>query len=272
MIRQPAVAGQFYYFDNEMLDKQVRELVNTDLPRKHVKGIVSPHAGLMYSGKVAGEVYSRIKTPDTFILLGPNHSGFGPDFSIMTEGLWKMPFGDVRIDSLVAKEIYKSTDLIDDDMQAHSREHSLEVQLPFMQYFGDGFQIIPIAIKHYTPSNDFLELCMELGSTIANVLNKLDMKFTIVASTDFTHYESQEKAMENDQAAIDAILNLDPKTLFKVVKNRSISMCGYAPVAIMLSACLNMGATSAELVKYMTSGDIVNDYSQVVGYGGLIVD
>jgi AmmeMemoRadiSam system protein B len=271
MIRQPAVAGQFYYYEPEMLEAQVRECLEFDVPRVDAKGVVSPHAGLMYSGKVAGAVYSRINTPDTFIILGPNHSGFGAEFSIMTEGVWRMPFGEVRIDSTIAKEVFKHSGLLKEDQLAHAREHSLEVQLPFMQYLGKEFQIVPIVMRHYPPTEDYLEMCGELADAIASVVGDVGSKITLVASTDFTHYEPQAVAEENDQAAINAILGLDAGKLFNEIRKRDISMCGYGPVAVTLQVCGKLGSERGELVKYMTSGDTTGDYSQVVGYGGVII-
>jgi len=272
MIRRPAVAGQFYPAEPSMLDAQVRECLDLSVKRKEdALGCVCPHAGYMYSGKVAGAVYSRISVPETVVILGPNHTGWGGDFSIMTEGVWNMPFGDARIDSAIAKDIFKNSRFMSEDIMAHQREHSVEVQLPFLQYYSKTFQFVPIAVKHYVPEEGYLKMCSDVANAIASALSKLKSKFTIIASTDFTHYESQKRAEENDNAAINAILDLDAKRLFEEVNNRDISMCGYGPVAITIMACKKLGAKKAELVKYMTSGDTTRDYSEVVGYAGLII-
>ena len=272
IVRTPAVSGSFYYHDKGMLFEQVGECVNPKAKKIEACGIVVPHAGFMYSGKVAGAVYSQIKMPDTFVILGPNHTGFGGDFSLMPSGTWRMPLGDVRIDSNLAEGVVKNSRFIDLDDSAHLREHSIEVQLPFMQYFSDRFQIVPIAVRHYPPKQDFLEACIDVGNAIAEAVKGLKELVVIVASTDFTHYESQKKAEENDKSALDAILALDAKRLFKEVDERDISMCGYGPVAVMLTACIKLGCSKARLVKYMTSGDTTGDYRQVVGYGGVIIE
>jgi AmmeMemoRadiSam system protein B len=271
MIRQPAVAGQFYSGSVDGLKKQVESCIEPDAVKEDAIGIVSPHAGYMYSGSVAGAVYSRIKTPDTFIILGPNHHGMGAEFGIMTDGVWRMPFGEVRVDSILAKELFKHSKHLEEDAFSHQREHSLEVQIPFMQYFSEDFQIVPISMRHYAPEPGFLKVCEEIGGEIAEVVSKVKSRVTMVASTDFTHYEPQRVAELNDRAALDAITSLDAERLFREIRERDISMCGYAPVAVTITACRKLGATKAELVKYMTSGDTTGDYSAVVGYGGVII-
>jgi AmmeMemoRadiSam system protein B len=272
MIRSPAVAGQFYSGSVKGLKEQVEGCIERSAEKSDALGVVCPHAGLMYSGKVAGAVYSRINVPDTYVMLGPNHYGMGPDFSIMTEGVWRMPFGEVKVDSLVAKEIFRHTKHLEEDQFSQEREHSLEVQLPLMQYFGSAFQIVPLSLKHYEADDSFLNICEEIGNGLAKALSVVKSKITIVASSDLTHYEPKEKAQANDQAAMDAIVALDAKRLFREVRERDISMCGYAPVAVMLTACRKLGAKKARIVKYMNSGDTTGDYSSVVGYGGLIVE
>jgi len=271
MIRNPAVAGQFYPGSVRGLVEEVRSCVEPDAVKTDAFGLVCPHAGYMYSGKVAGAVYSRINMPDTFIIIGPNHYGLGSDFSIATAGVWRTPLGEVRVDSLLASEILKNSKHLDEDPFAQEREHSLEVQIPFMQFFSKEFQIIPINIRHYEPDESFLQMCRDIGSGIARVVSGAGCKVTVVASTDFTHYEPQSVAREKDMAALDAIVALDATRLFRVVRERDISMCGFAPVAVTITACKLLGAKKAQLVKYMTSGDTTGDYSSVVGYGGVII-
>jgi hypothetical protein len=174
MIRNPAVAGQFYSSSAKALIEDVKGMLEEVDEKVDAKGIVSPHAGLIYSGKVAGAVYSRIKSPDTYILIGPNHQGIGPDFGMIREGLWNMPLGEVKVDKLLADEIFKHSSLIEDDPFVQGREHSLEVQLPFMQYFSDSFQIVPITVLHYSPDENFLKSCVQVGETIAKAVSALD--------------------------------------------------------------------------------------------------
>lgn len=271
MIRNPAVAGQFYYHDPKLLIEQIEECIDKNAKRLKVFGVLSPHAGYMYSGKVAGSVLSSIEMADTFVILGPNHTGLGSRFAICRDGLWKMPLGDVRIDSNLADEILKNSKFLDDDLLAHESEHSIEVQIPFLQYLGGNFQIVPITVMHYSPDENFLKICEDTGNAIATAIKNLKETVTIIASSDLTHYEPQDEANRKDKAALDAILELNPEKLFKVIRELNISMCGFGPAAIMLFACKKLGAKNTRLVKYMTSGDTTRDYRQVVGYGGVLV-
>lgn len=271
MIRNPAVAGQFYYYDLQMLSNQITELVDLNADKKEVLGVLSPHAGYMYSGQVAGAVLSRLKIPDTFVILGPNHTGLGAEYSIFNEGIWRMPFGDVLIDSNLAKEILMNSKFLAADSFAHQREHSIEVQIPFLQYFDKKFQIVPITMSHYHPDENFLEVCGDIGSAIAAGIQKTNERVVIIASSDLTHYEPQSAAEKKDKIALDAILELNPEKLFKKIRELGISMCGFGPTASMLYACKNLGAKNSELIRYMTSGDATKDYGAVVGYAGALI-
>lgn len=266
MDREAVVAGQFYPGSEEALEKQIKGFIDEEAEREEVRGVVSPHAGYIYSGKVAGAVYSRIVPVETFILLGPNHTGRGSPFSIMTDGTWKTPLGSVEIDSDMAKGILSESQNLEDDEKAHSYEHSLEVQLPFLQYLKRDFCFVPIIL-----SPAALSIYREIGEAIARVIKTKKTKTIVIASSDMTHYESQKSAEEKDKEAIKAILELDEGKLLEKVKGLNISMCGYAPVATTLVACKELGAEKAELIQYMTSGDTSGDYSAVVGYAGIII-
>ena len=266
MIRRPAVAGSFYEERPERLLAQIREFIQEDQPKEETLGAVVPHAGFIYSGKVAGAVYSRLLFPETFVILGPNHTGLGAGASIMAYGEWDMPLGAVKINSDLAQAILRSSRTLKDDHMGHMREHSVEVQLPFLQYFGQAFDFVPISLY----SHEF-GVCQDVGSAIASALKDYPGKVTLLASTDMSHYVPQEVAESNDKLAIDAILNLDPKGLHETVLKNRISMCGFAPTTAALVAAKKLGATSATLVRYMTSGDINRDYRQVVGYAGLLI-
>lgn len=266
MRRVPAVAGKFYYDSPKMLQSQVKRYIEEGLRREKVIGIMSPHAGLMYSGAVAGAVYSRIEFPRTFILIGPNHTGLGKPLSIMASGEWEMPNGVVTVDGFLATNIMDASSQIEEDPVAHLREHSLEVQIPFMQYFSKDFSIVPIVMMLTD-----LDSCLEVGRAVAEAVRKTSYPTVVVASSDMTHYEPDSMARQKDKKAIDKVLALDPEGLHKVVKKERISMCGYAPTVAMLKASLLLGAKSAELVKYSTSGDTSRDYSYVVGYAGVLV-
>jgi len=274
MLRQPAVAGYFYQGTAEALRSQVRSFVTPDLHRIPALGILSPHAGLMYSGSVAGAVYSHIKLPDTFVLIGPNHTGLGAPVSLMAKGRWETPLGSVLIDELLAGSILGKSRLIREDSLAHLKEHSLEVQLPFIQYFKPTFKIVPVQMM-----DTRLETCLDLGKAIADAIverrstrgGEEDAGVLIVASSDMSHYVSAETAKRKDHLAIKEILKLDAEALYSVVREEDISMCGYGPAVAMISACNLLGATTAKLVKYTNSGEVSGDFDKVVGYAGIVV-
>lgn len=266
MIRKPAVAGQFYYDSPEMLSFQVERYIEQGQNKEKVIGILSPHAGFMYSGAVAGAVYSRIEFPHTFVIIGPNHTGLGRPISIMSSGKWEMPGGIVEIDSALSEKILDASKHIEEDSDAHLREHSLEVQIPFMQFFSKDFKIVPIVMMV-----SGLESCIETGRTIAEAIKATPYPVVIVASSDMSHYEPDSEARKKDKQAIERILALDPEGLFSTVLEKRISMCGYAPAVAMLKASLILGAKSTVFVKYMTSGDVSGDYFRVVGYAGVLI-
>lgn len=262
-IRKPAVAGQFYPGIEGSLRKSIEKMVTKVEKKIRAIGIVSPHAGYMYSGPVAGELYSNIEIPDICIILGPNHTGMGRPYAINTEGSWETPLGEVQIESILGKEILNASRLIEEDSVAHRFEHSIEVQVPFLQYFKPDIKIVPIVIGG--------ERFDEIGQAIADSIKKYSKDVLIIASSDMTHYEPHESATKKDNLAIEAILRLDEKDLMQRITKHRISMCGYGPTSIMLIACKLLGAKQARLIRYMTSGDTSGDYSAVVGYAGLAV-
>lgn len=266
MRRKPAVAGQFYHATSAKLSHQVQQYVINNLPKEHAIGILSPHAGLVYSGSVAGEVYSRITTPETFLLMGPNHTGIGSNIAIMSQGEWEIPTGVFKIDEILARRILTNVPLVSSDAQAHIFEHSIEVQLPFIAYFSRESKIVPLTIMSAT-----IEECRSLGEGIAKSIKETDYPVVIVASSDMSHYVSDDTARKKDKMAIDRTLSLDPEGLFNVVMKERITMCGYLPATIMLFAAKSLGAREARLVRYTTSGEVSGDYDQVVGYAGIII-
>jgi len=266
MIRHPIVAGQFYPGTPSQLKEMIRGMVDETAEKEEVIGLVSPHAGYIYSGPVAGATISRIKFKDTFIIMGPNHTGGGKPLSIMTEGVWKTPLGDVEIDSELAKQILATSSHLQEDPLAHQYEHSVEVQLPFLQYFKPDIRLVPIVLSYYSTAS-----FKEIGKELATAIKALNREVVIIASSDMTHYEPQESAQRKDSRAIEAILDLNEDELLKRVEELNISMCGYAPAVVLISAAKELGATGAELVKYQTSGDTSGDYSAVVGYAGIII-
>lgn len=265
-VRKPAVAGYFYPKDPVRLAEMIERLMDRTSRIEKAIAVVSPHAGYMYSGYVAASVYARVYIPDVIVILGPNHTGVGYPISVMSRGTWDMPFGPVPVEEELAILILESCEYAKEDYSAHAAEHSIEVQIPFIQYFRRDISIVPIVIgtRNY-------EACKELGIAIGEAVKNYPKEVLIVASTDFSHYEPQKVAVQKDQTAINAILELDPERLYTVVEEFDISMCGVMPTVSTIIASKVLGATKAELVKYMTSGDITGDYEQVVGYGGIII-
>ena len=266
MVREPVVAGQFYPGSPSQLKTMIQGMVDEQAIKEEVIGLVSPHAGYIYSGPVAGAVISRIKFKDTFIIIGPNHTGRGEPLSIMTQGTWETPLGEVEIDSELGKQILATSSHLQEDSMAHQYEHSIEVQLPFLQYFKEDIKIVPIVLAY--SSGDTYK---EIGKELAQAIKDLNKEVVILASSDMTHYEPQESAQRKDNKAIEAILDLDEAELLQRVSELNISMCGYAPAVCLISAAKELGATTAELIKYQTSGDVTGDYAAVVGYAGIVI-
>ncbi len=266
MIRSSIVAGQFYPGSSDGLKKKIEAMVDDRVEKVEAIGLVSPHAGYIYSGAVAGAVISRVKFKDTFVMLGPNHTGRGKAFSIMTKGARETPLGEVEIDSELGKLILDSSSYLEEDHVAHQFEHSLEVQVPFLQYFKPGVRIVPIVLTHASGTT-----YKKIGRELASAIKKSKRGVVILASSDMSHYEPHETARNKDRQAIDAMLDLDEDELLRRVDELNISMCGYAPVAVLISAAKELGAKKAELVRYQTSGDTSGDYSSVVGYAGILV-
>jgi len=239
--------------------------VDRESEKSRAVALVAPHAGFEYSGKVAGAVFSSAHLPERFVIMGPNHRGGIKRFAIVAQGAWETPFGDVPIEESLAKLIKKNTTLVEEDEYSHSQEHSLEVQLPFIQYFIKAFSIVPLAIASLAT---FLEL-EELGKAVANAIKDIGEEVLIISSTDMSHYVSQSEAREKDFMAIEKILQLDAQGLYDVVKSESISMCGYQPTTAALIAAKHLGAKKADLIKYETSGDVTGNHSEVVGYAGI---
>jgi hypothetical protein len=278
-MRKPAVAGSFYPGSFTGLQRQIEDCFRHPLgpgalpgegksTERHTLGLVSPHAGYIYSGPVAANGFSRIaaeKKPATVVIVGPNHRGLGAAVAVGRERSWQTPLGSVDIDAAVGEAVISAGHWAKWDDVAHSMEHSLEVQVPFLQYiYGPEFRIVPIAMVIQE-----LDVAQDLGQAIAAALKGKDG--LVIASTDFSHYESQASASRKDHMALEAILNLDPARLEKTANSENISMCGPGPVMAMIAACQALGAKNASLLRYATSGDITGDHSQVVGYASVAV-
>ena len=275
-IRYPAVAGRFYPADPQLLHSEVRTyLSQTSAPQSQTTsqhdpiralGCIAPHAGYMYSGHVAGAVFAELQIPELCVVLCPNHTGMGHPLAINSEGAWETPLGDVPIDSEFAAALKQRFPLLQEDRAAHRNEHAAEVELPFLQVRRQRLRFVPIAL-----GTAQFEILAQLGEILADVIGLYKSQVLIVASSDMNHYESDPVTRVKDRTAIEPILRLDPRGLYDVVTQQHVSMCGFGPAVAMLTAAKKLGASSARLVKYATSGDISGDRDLVVGYAGIIV-
>ncbi|MFC1888432.1 AmmeMemoRadiSam system protein B [Thermodesulfobacteriota bacterium] len=266
MLRKSAVDGSFYPASPEILGKEIRAMITEGGKKEHALGVVSPHAGYVYSGKVAGEVLSDVTITPTVVVLGVNHRGIGSRASIMTSGRWETPLGMIDIDEALAGRILKESPALNDDPDSHAYEHSLEVQLPFLQILRPDFKLVPITFQMLKYDD-----CATVASAIAKAVADSGHDVLIVASSDMTHFETAENARRKDELAIDRILDRDPKGLFNVVTRNNISMCGMIPTTIMLSTTDALGAKKARMVRYTNSGEVTGDMTNVVAYTGIIV-
>ncbi len=265
-MRAPAVAGQFYPGRKSELENMLAEMMPPTAEHKAVFGVMSPHAGYIYSGRTAAATLSGVDIPQEVVILGPNHHGRGHAAAVYAHGGWSMPLGTVPIAESLANAILTGCPYMADDIVAHRYEHSLEVQVPFLQKLNPEVQIVPICIGPLP-----LKVLLSLGDCLATVIKDRPVRPLVLASTDMTHYESGRVAKQKDSMALDRILNMDPEGLYNVVRDNRISMCGVLPVVVMLRAAVALGYSQAELVDYCNSGDVTGDQSEVVGYAGVRV-
>jgi MEMO1 family protein len=277
VIRHPAVAGRFYPADPRDLEARVRQFVAEAPSNQQEKSdggkscarnalaCLVPHAGYVFSGGVAGAVYARLNFPRRIIILGPRHRPRGADFAINTGGAWETPLGRVEIDSELANLLVVVCPLLVNDEVAHRIEHSIEVQLPFLQVLAADFRFVPIAIG----TLDF-EMLTLLGHALAHVITGMGEPVLLIASSDMNHYEPDEITRAKDHLAIEQMLTLSAGGLYDTVRREKISMCGCGPAVAIITAALDLGATDAELVRYTTSSDVLGDREDVVGYAGMI--
>ena len=263
MDREPAVAGRFYSGDPERLARDVAELLGPPTPAAPAVGVLAPHAGYLYSGGVAGATYARVEVPARALVLCPNHTGSGARVSLWPDGGWRTPLGRVPIDPDLTAAL-RSCPLVEDDRAAHRQEHALEVQLPFLRARRPDVAIAALCLGPLSADQ-----AVELGEAVARAVRTHPA--LLVASSDMSHYVSAEEAFEKDHHALDRFLALDARGLHDTVRREDISMCGVVPATVMLAAARELGARSAELVRYANSGDVTGDRESVVGYAGAIV-
>lgn len=274
-MRNPAVAGQFYPSKAEDIKKQIEGCflhpVGPGKPPEALElnidiiACIVPHAGYVYSGPEAAHVYyklSKQKRPERVVILGPNHTGYGSAVATSKEA-WATPLGEIKVDEAIADFLWKKCNIIDLDEMSHRYEHSIEVQLPFLQYIYKEFKLVPISMGMQD-----LEISQEIASCLSK-LSKIEDTL-IIATSDFTHYEPREVAEKKDRKAIENILKMDEKEFINTVHDLNISICGYGPIATCIAAAKKLGAKRAELLKYGTSGDITGDNSSVVAYAGIV--
>jgi hypothetical protein len=266
MIRESAVAGQFYPGDPEDLRATIGAFIQTPPSLLEARAVVVPHAGYIYSGAVAGEVFSSVRLPNRMILLGPNHTGRGAPLALAPAGTWETPFGEARIDAELNEILKSEYPEIQEDPAAHRFEHGLEVQIPFLQVLCPEFTFSAICVR----TLDYTAL-ETLGHAMARTIASQKNPVLLIASSDMTHYETRENAARQDKFAIDHVLAIDPAGLYRTVLEKRISMCGFAPAVAVLVACRDLGATSARLVRYTNSGEASGDYGSVVAYAGLAI-
>lgn len=266
MIRPAAVAGRFYPSEAEILSKQIAGFQPAEQQKASALGCVVPHAGYMYSGPVAGAVYASIEIPQRCILLGPRHFPRGEPMAILTRGSFATPLGEAQIDEELAAALAHECPRLREDAVAHEREHSLEVQIPFLQSLARNFRFVPVVL-----ATDRYGAVEELGRAVAKVIGAAAEPVLAIASTDMNHYENDAITRVKDNLAIERILALDPRGLFDTVRREGITMCGYGATTALLVAMRELGATDARLVRYATSGDASGDREQVVGYAGIVI-
>jgi len=264
--REPAVAGAFYPNTASALEQELRQLVTISEERHQLLACIAPHAGYVYSGGVAGELYGHLELPRRIIVLGPNHTGVGARIAVAPHSSWKSPLGEQAVDVELARLLVERSSDATLDENAHWREHSLEVQIPFLLARRSDVEFVPICLSHLG-----LDQCLDLGRTLAQLIDDLGEEVGLVASSDMSHYLDEGQARTLDRMAIDAALERDPKSLYETVHREGITMCGVVPATVVIEAANRLGATDAHLVAYATSGDVSGDRSSVVGYAGVCV-
>lgn len=265
-VRMPAVAGQFYPGTRETLERAIRSYTNVRGEKLNALGCVVPHAGYIYSGEVAGAVYGRLNLPNRYIILCPNHTGLGPPLGIMSMGSWLTPLGKVLLDGPLAEQLKSEMAQLTEDTDSQRHEHAVEVQLPFLQMLKNDISFVPIAV-----GTSRFEALKGLGEAMGRVIAAQAEPILIIASSDMNHYETDSTTRIKDRKAIDRILALDPAGLYDVIVHQHVTMCGYGPAIAMLTATKQLGAKSAQLIRYATSGDVSGDRDAVVGYAGIVV-
>jgi len=265
VIRSPAVAGSFYPASPEALEKTVEDLLGPARGDRRVRAVVAPHAGYVYSGRIAGEVYAGVHVPDLCVVLCPNHTGAGARRSLDADETWRTPLGDVPVDEALTRALVGRAGLVK-DTRAHAREHALEVHLPFLQRKNPRVRIVPLCLGGIGA-----DACIEIGAAIADAVAHAGAEVLVIASTDMSHYIPADEAAKLDRMALDRVEALDAPGLYRTVADNDITMCGFIPTTTVIAAAKALGADRAELVRYGHSGETSGDFDHVVGYAGLVI-
>ncbi|MCD6405650.1 MAG: AmmeMemoRadiSam system protein B [Planctomycetes bacterium] len=264
MLREPAVAGAFYPAEKDRLEAMLDSFVVSGVGAPGAVAALSPHAGYIYSGAAAGALFAAVDVPGTVVILGPNHRGIGARYGLYDRGAWQTPFGEAAVDEELADAIRNAAPFVESDTASHMHEHSIEVQVPFLQYRRGDVKIVPICIGEQNYGR-----LVELGGAIAAAAQKTATEVLVLASSDMTHYESAEEASRKDHLAIERMFALDEEGLWEVVGRYRISMCGVGPAVAAMAAARELGAAEGRLIKYTNSGDVTGDYREVVGYAAV---
>jgi AmmeMemoRadiSam system protein B len=265
-VREPSVAGAFYPMVAADLERELDTLVATQPERHPLLACISPHAGYVYSGGVAGKLFGHLELPRRVVVLGPNHTGAGMAVAVAPHRQWSTPLGPAKVDRDLAESLVRHSSAAEFDDRAHWREHSIEVQLPFLMRLRPDIEVLPVCLQHLSADE-----CLRLGAALAEIVTAVHEPVGIVASSDMTHYQPDAVARQLDQLAIDAALGRDPRELYDTVHREGITMCGVIPATVAIEAANRLGATDAHLVAYATSGEVSGDVSAVVGYAGICV-
>lgn len=265
-LREPAVAGSFYPRTASALEQELQRLVTISEERHQLLACIAPHAGYIYSGGVAGALYGHLELPRRVIVLGPNHTGVGARVAVSPHQKWRSPLGELMVDVELARLVVERFPDATFDENAHWREHSLEVQIPFLLARRRDIEFLPICLSHLG-----LDQCLDLARALAQMIGDLGEEIGLVASSDMSHYVEDRQARTLDQMAIDSVLERNPNSLYETVHREGITMCGVVPATVVIEAANRLGSSGAHLVAYATSGDVSGDRTAVVGYAGMCI-
>jgi len=264
MLREAVIKGSFYPKTKEEITKQLKTFFSKAKTSKKTNYFIAPHAGTIYSGQTAAYSYSLMQKPETVVILSPNHTGYGEEISVYPEGKWQTPLGETEVDKKAVNKIIELFPKTRKDEMAHLQEHSIEIQLIFLQYLFKDFKIVPITLM--TENSSDLE---KLAETLIETEKQLGKKFTIIASSDFTHFLPAEKAKEKDFKAIEFIKKINVKGFHELIQKERLSICGHSPIEVLMQYCKKEEIKKVELINYSNSGETTRDYSSVVAYASI---